>query len=88
MEGLAAGKLCVATNESGADNVLMNGKDGFLVPQKDTKALTAALKKALSLSETEQKEMSNNARLAAEQFSWPVIAKKHIDFLLKDAARE
>jgi len=84
MEGLAAGKLCISTNESGADNVLTDGKDGFLIPQKDTEALTAAMKKALLLSDEASKEMSKNARLTAKQFSWPVIAKKHIDFLIKE----
>lgn len=84
MEGLAAGKLCIATNESGADNILTDHKDGFLVPQKNTEALTAALKKALQLSRTDKKTMSGHARATAEQFSWPVIAEKHIDFLIRD----
>ncbi len=84
MEGLAAGKICISTNESGADNVLTDGKDGFLVPQKNAEALTAALKKALSLSDTKTKEMGKAAQETAKQFSWPVIARKHIDFLIKD----
>ena len=86
MEGLAAGKLCVATNESGADNVLTDGTDGFLVPQKSQHALAAALKKALLLDDSKKQQMCNNARQTAEQFSWPVIAKKHIDFLIRGKA--
>ena len=84
MEGLAAGKLCIATNESGADNVLTDGKDGFLVPQKNSEALTTALKQALMLSDTRTQEMSKSARETAKQFSWPVVAKMHIEFLIKD----
>ena len=83
MEGLAAGKICVATNESGADNILTDGKDGLLVPQKNSKELTSALKKALSLPDAAKKEMASNAQKIAKQFSWPVIAKQHIDFLIK-----
>lgn len=86
MEGLAAGKLCIATNESGADNVLTDGKDGFLVPQKNSEALAAALKKALLLDNAKKEQMESNARRTAEQFSWPVIAKKHIEFLIKEVS--
>ncbi len=83
MEGLAAGKICIATNESGADNILTNGKDGLLVPQRNSKELTNALKKALSLSDTNKKQMSSDAQRTAKQFSWPIVAREHIDFLIK-----
>lgn len=83
MEGLAAGKVCVATNESGADNILTNGKDGFLVPQKNTDALMIVLKKALSLPSADKKVLSEKAQVTAKQFSWPHVAQTHIDFLIK-----
>ena len=83
MEGLAAGKICIATNESGADNILDSGKDGFLIPQKNSKELTNVLKKALLLSPAGKREMSSRAQKTAKQFSWPIVAKEHIDFLLK-----
>ena len=86
MEGLAAGKICVASNESGADDIISDGKDGFLVPQKDTAKLTSALQSALSLTEEKRSEMSNLARETAKQFSWSTIARHHIKFLLKDKA--
>ena len=69
MEGLAAGKICIATNESGADNVLTDGNDGFLVPQKNQQALTAALKKALLLDNAKKQQIRSNARQTAKQFS-------------------
>lgn len=84
MEGLAAGKICIASNESGADDILGDGKDGFLVPQRDAKSLTDALHRALTLPEDERLRMSALARETARQFSWPTIALQHIKFLLKD----
>jgi len=84
MEGLAYGRTCIATNESGADDIITDGKDGFLVEEKNVDQLTAALKNALSLSAAKRKKMSENARETASQFSWPIVARKHIDFLLKD----
>jgi len=84
MEGLAAGKLCVATNESGADNILTDGKDGLLIPQKNQEALANALKRLLFLPDSDKITLSKNAQATAKQFSWPTVAKQHIDFLIKD----
>ncbi len=84
MEGLAHGKVCVATNESGADDILTVGKDGFLVPQKDTAALADALRKSLSLSAQNYRMISKSSQATAEQFSWPAVATRHDSFLFKD----
>lgn len=84
MEGLAYGKVCIASFESGADDILMDGKDGFLVPQKDTDALHKALVKATSLTPSSRTKLQAAAKVTAEQFSWPKVARRHIEFLFKD----
>lgn len=84
MEGLSYGKICIATNESGADDILTNGRDGFLVAQKDTKALTKVLERAVTLGTSERHAMQDTAIETAEQFAWPRVAKQHIDFLFRD----
>ena len=85
MEGLAYGKVCIATNESGADDIVTNGQDGFLVPQKNVKALTKSLQTALALQPQAIVKLSKAAQKTAQQFSWPSIAKRHIDFLFAEA---
>jgi glycosyltransferase involved in cell wall biosynthesis len=84
MEGMAAGKICVATNESGADDILTDKIDGFLVPQKDIHALTMALETCLDLDAKQRRAMQNQTMKIAEQFAWHHVAKQHYDFLLKD----
>jgi glycosyltransferase involved in cell wall biosynthesis len=84
MEGLAYGKVCIATNESGADDILTDRKDGFLVPQKDIEKLTAALRDGLSLSKTAYTTISNAAQYTAKQFAWSEVARQHSAFLFKD----
>lgn len=83
MEGLAYGKMCIATLESGADEIITDGKDGFLVPQKDTQALQSALTKALDLSPQDLAAIQENAKRTAVQFSWPSVAERTFDFLFK-----
>jgi glycosyltransferase involved in cell wall biosynthesis len=82
LEGLAGGKICIATAESGADDVLTNGRDGFLVPQRNVEALSAALLQAAQLDPTKRLEMQRSARSTALQFDWAAIARRHYDFLL------
>lgn len=81
MEGLAYGKICIATNESGADDILTDSLDGYLVPEKNIDALSDALVRAFTLSAAKHDAMSNDARATAEQFSWDSIAMQHIKFL-------
>lgn len=81
MEGLAYGKICVATNESGADDILTDSLDGYLVPEKNTDALADALTRAFTLSSAKHDAMSRAARDTAQQFSWDHVAHQHIDFL-------
>lgn len=83
MEGLAAGKVCIATIESGADDILTSGKDGFLVPQKDVQALANTLESALALSASGRASMAREAKKTAEQFAWPHVARQTSDFLFK-----
>lgn len=80
MEGLAAGKVCIATNESGADNIIKDKRDGFLIPQKDTEALEKALTNALTLSDKERKAIQQNAQKAAGRFNWEKVAQEHYEF--------
>lgn len=81
MEGLAYGKICIATNESGADDILTDSLDGYLVPEKNTSALSDALTRAFTLSAAKHDAMSAAARETAQQFSWDHVARQHIDFL-------
>lgn len=84
LEGLAGGKLCIATHESGADDILKDGKDGVLVKQKDADALYTALAKILELSSSEKRAMSSMATKTAKQFAWQTIAEKYYKFFFKE----
>lgn len=80
MEALAAGNICIATNESGADEIITHGVDGFLVPQKDSRAIADHLKRTMNLSSDERQTIGHNAQKTAQQFDWSTIARRHIDF--------
>ncbi len=82
MEGLAAGKVCIATEVSGADEVLRNGENGFLVPQKDSQSLQKTIKHALAMTPEQTQSLREKALQAAERFDWSHIALEHYQHLL------
>ena len=83
MEGLAHGKLCIATAESGADDILTSGQDGFLVPGGSVNALADALIEAIGLDASRRREMISMARRTARQFDWEAVARQHYGFLFE-----
>lgn len=87
MEGLAYGKICIASNESGADDILTDGSDGILVPQKDVDALANALVQAAHLDAQQKAAVQKAAQHTARQFDWTLIAQKHYDFLFKESEK-
>ncbi len=82
MEAMAAGRICVATNESGADDVITDQVNGFLVGHRDVTALAAALIEAAELDPPAAERLGSAARERALQLAWPDIARRHLDLLL------
>lgn len=87
MEGLAAGKLCVATEESGADELLRDGENGYLVAQKDPFSLYDGLSRALSLDSAAAAAMRASAQQTAAALDWPLIAERHWSHLFAPLQR-
>jgi glycosyltransferase involved in cell wall biosynthesis len=81
LEGLAAGLPCVATYESGADDILTDGVDGLLCEQRDPAALRARLDSLATLTPAARAALAARGRLLAASFSWPEIAERHYEFL-------
>jgi glycosyltransferase involved in cell wall biosynthesis len=81
LEGLAYGLECIATNESGADDIITHGLDGLLCEEKDSAALATNLTYLHGLAANERRELSEQARALASRFAWSTIAERHYEFL-------
>ena len=84
LEALAAGRICVATDASGAGDVVRGG-DAKIVPQKDAAALSAAIATAIRMPDADRRAMSERARGTAERYGWEAIARLHARHLLPGA---
>lgn len=83
MEGLAAGKLCVATYVSGADDILTDQKDGFLIDDRDVDSLVATISDILTMNNNEKQIVSQNARQLSKTMDWHQVAERHYEFLFQ-----
>ncbi|RPF26382.1 glycosyltransferase [Georgenia muralis] len=86
LEGLAHGRTCVATAESGADDILVDGVNGFLVPHRDAGALGRALVRAATMPDAERAAMSAEAVATAAAFAWPEVAGRYLAWLFPERA--
>jgi len=77
LEAGICGKPVVGTYNCGAEDAIVDGKTGFLVPQNDVKKTTEAVLKFLDNPEL-SKKLGENGKKRAQQMSWDNVAKKYI----------
>jgi glycosyltransferase involved in cell wall biosynthesis len=84
LEGMAAGKICIASDVSGADDVIADGKDGFIVPAGDSASLSAALIRVLEFDPPAASMIGEHAAERAREFDWARIATAHYRHLFAE----
>ena len=67
LEAMAMGKPIITTDSVGCREVIEDGRNGFMVPVKDTEALAAAMIKMIHLGEEGRREMGLYGRRKAER---------------------
>ena len=83
IEAEAIGRPVVTTDSVGCRDTVVEGKNGLLIPVKDSDALAAALKKLIDNPELRQ-EMGKNAReFAVSKFDINDVVKVHLEVYAK-----
>lgn len=77
MEAMACGTPIVATSFSGSKDLVIPGKTGFLVREKDAESISNAVIKLLSVGRSSMQK--NVRKMAVENFSTNSIAKKYTE---------
>jgi len=83
LEAGACGKPVVGTCGCGAEDAIINGITGLLVPQNDIKKTAEAVLKILDNPEL-AKKLSENGKKRAQQMSWNNVVEKYLR-IYKDA---
>ena len=80
LEACATGRPIITTDRSGCREVVDDGVNGFMIPQKDSQALIEAIEKFLSLDWNEKKRLGLNARSKVEkEFNRQIVVEKYVD---------
>jgi glycosyltransferase involved in cell wall biosynthesis len=81
LEGLAAGRIGVASDASGAQDLLVDGVHGFLIPSGDVGALAQAITNAITLDPRQRAHMLDAAREVTASVAWPTVAQQHLTMI-------
>ena len=83
MEGCAVGKPIITTEHSGCKEMVIDGKNGYIVPKQDVVALANAMEKYILLPTVEKNAMSLNSRKWAEKhFDVKIVIAEYEKILL------
>jgi glycosyltransferase involved in cell wall biosynthesis len=77
LEAMASGLPSVVTKISGNEELVREGKNGFLVPPRDVRALAEALTRMLQKKDL-RIQLGDAAREIAVEYSWRSVAEKYL----------
>lgn len=79
LEAMAAGCITIASRNEGMDGIIQDGVNGFLCEAGNVKELTSILNRVNQMSESDRKQLSENAILTAIKLTDKNVAKQYID---------
>ena len=79
IEAEAIGRPVVTTDSVGCRDTVIDGKNGYMIPIKDSDALAAALKKLIDNPELRQTMGKNAREFAVSKFDINDVVKVHLD---------
>lgn len=79
IEAEAIGRPIVTTDSVGCRDTVIDGKNGFMIPIKDSNSLAAALKKLIDNPEMRQQVGRNAREFAVSKFDVKDVVKVHLD---------
>ncbi len=85
MEACALGRPIITTNIPGCREMVEEGKNGFLVPAKDSKALAQAMARFLQLTESDKQAMAHFSHdLAVQRFDVRKVIEVYDQICIKN----
>ncbi len=80
VEAQAMGRPIIATDHGGAQETVVRGETGWLIPPNDSDALAQSIKEALSLDENQRAVLATRSMAhVAQNFTKDIMAQKTLD---------
>jgi glycosyltransferase involved in cell wall biosynthesis len=80
LEAMACGLPIVATDIPGNAELVVEGKNGYLIPPRDSEALAERLQR-LMLSPALREKMGRESRLSSKAYSWDKVAETYASLI-------
>ena len=87
LEAMACGLPCVVTDIEGHNEIIQKGKNGFLVPAKETKHLIEALVRLMRDKALRKYMGQANRETVLKEFTWKIIAERFIEIIKEVSLR-
>jgi glycosyltransferase involved in cell wall biosynthesis len=82
LEGMAMGKVIIATDTAGCRETVIDNYNGFIVPIKSIDTLVTAMEKYISLSDENKKTMRKNSRIkVVQEFDNQLIIPEYLKLI-------
>jgi len=78
LEAMAYGRPVIVSNGAGVSELVTDGKDGFVVPMRDIKAIRDKIMYYYD-NPSEIKRMGQEARKTAEKYTWKQVLGEYVD---------
>ena len=88
LEAMSYGAICIATYNSGVEDVVADGINGYLVEQKNASSLQQKIRQALSKAAESKNQMRLEAQSTAQNYYWNKIANQTFEHLFSDLESE
>lgn len=79
LEGMACGLPVVATRASGLEELVQDGRNGYLVDIDDPEALTDRLAELIDNAYERQRMGKESRKIAEQEFAWEYIARQYVE---------
>lgn len=76
LEAMGLGKIVISSDQSSAEQLIMDGYNGYLAPIDDAEALYHKIKCAMQLSESDRKKMEDRAKKRIETLAPEKVYEK------------
>ena len=85
LEAAACARPIITTERSGCAETVEDGKNGYLIPTRNQKALVEAIERFLQLNRDEQERMGLLGRQKVErEFDRRLVAQKYIEMIYRE----
>jgi len=83
LEAMACKTPVIGTNVGGIPDIITNNKNGLLIPQKDSKALSEAIEYMIKNPKKRKFFADKGYKTVHKRFNWPTVAKEYVSIYNK-----